>query len=82
MVLLPIFLQPSESVFGPVFRFVLESDPTIVAGFSEDVEYVIVVDLSGRVRLVAVRDLGNLDVTCKKIKTSKTSKPGKTRKTS
>jgi hypothetical protein len=42
-----IFLQPSESLFGPVFRFVLEPDPNIVAGFSEDVEDVIVVDLSG-----------------------------------
>jgi hypothetical protein len=63
MVLLLIFLQPSESFFSPVFRFVLESDPTVVAGFSEDVEDVIVVDLSGRVRLVAIRDLSNLDVT-------------------
>jgi hypothetical protein len=67
MVLLLIFLQPSESLFGPVFRFVLEPDPTIVAGFSEDVEDVIVVDLAGRVRLVAIRDLGNLDVTWNKI---------------
>jgi hypothetical protein len=63
MVLLLIFLQPSESFFSPVFRFVLKSDPTVVAGFSEDVEDVIVVDLSGRVRLVAIRYLSNLDVT-------------------
>ena len=62
-----IFHQPSKSVFSPVFRFVLEPDPTIVAGFSEDVEDVIVVNLTGRVRLVAVRDLGNLDVTWNKI---------------
>jgi hypothetical protein len=61
--LVQIFFHPTETVFGPLFWLVLKADPTIVAGVLDDVEDVIVVDLAGRIRLMTVRYLRNLDVT-------------------
>ncbi len=56
------FLEPTESVFCPVFRFVLEADPSVVTRAADDVKDVVKVDLAGRVRLVTVRHLSDLNV--------------------
>ncbi len=56
------FLEPTESIFSPVFRFVLEADPAVVTRASDDVKDVVEVDLAGRVRLVTVRHLSDLNV--------------------
>ncbi len=61
--LVQIFFHPTETVFGPLFRLVLKTDPSIVAGVLDDVEDVIIADLAGRIRLMTVRYLRNLDVT-------------------
>jgi hypothetical protein len=56
------FLKPTESIFSPVFRFVLEADPAVVTRASDDVKDVVEVDLAGRVRFVTVRHLSDLNV--------------------